>query len=83
MQDACLVSHLVLEGDFTTSELRAINWCRMSKSILFIRDIIYRQGNHIQQSATDKSMNFNLIRDFNQLGRTTQKQNNGGRGENQ
>ena len=52
-QDACLVSHLVLEGNFTTSKLRAINWCHMSKGIFFISDISNHQGTHIQQPETD------------------------------
>ena len=62
---ACLMTHLSSEGDFTTSELRAINRCRMSKGILFISDISNHQGTHLQQSETDKSTNFNLIHNFN------------------
>ena len=63
--DACLITHLSPEGEFTTSELRDINWCRMFKGILFISNITNNLGTHIQQSATDKVTNFNLIHDLN------------------
>ena len=61
MHDACLTTHLAIEGDFTTSELRSINWCCMSKGILFISNISNHQGTHLQQSATYSVKNFNLI----------------------
>ena len=54
--NACLIKQLAPEGDFTTSELQAINWCHMSKGILFISYISNHQGNHIQQSVTDKAV---------------------------
>ena len=57
--------HLASEGDFTTSELLAINWCCICKDIFFIRDISNHQGNHLQQSATDKYTHLNLNHDFN------------------
>ena len=63
--DDCLIKHLASEGDFTTSELLAINWCRMSKDIFFISSIIHHQGTNLQQSATDKNTNFNMIHNFN------------------
>ena len=65
MHDTCLMSHLVLEADFTTSELRAINWCRISNGITFISDICNIQCNHLQQSETDTFKNFNMIHNFN------------------
>ena len=34
--DACITTHLTLNGDFTTSELRTINQFCMSKGIFFI-----------------------------------------------
>ena len=61
MHDASLLTHLWLEGDFTTSELWAINRCRISKGVFFIFDISNHQGTHIQQSATNTVTNFNLI----------------------
>ena len=36
----------------------------MSKGILFIRNISHHQGTYLQQSAIDKSTNFNLIHKF-------------------
>ena len=63
--DACLITHLAPEGDFTTLELWAVNRCRMSKGILFMSDISNHQVTHLQQSPIDKSTNFNLIHDFN------------------
>ena len=63
--DTCLMTHLSLEVDFTTSELRAINWCHMYMGIFFISDITNHQGNHLQQSATDNVTSFNVIHDFN------------------
>ena len=61
MHDACLMTHLALKGDFATSELRAINWCCMSNSILFISDISNHQGNILSGTVA----NFNLIHEFN------------------
>ena len=63
--DAWLMIHLASEGEFSTSELQAINCCRKSKVILFTINIGNHQGNHLQQSATYKSTNFNLIHKFN------------------
>ena len=74
--DYCLIKHLASEGDFTTSELQAINWCRMSKSIFFIRNISNHQCTHIQQSETDKNTNFNLIHYLNWPIKITQQQQN-------
>ena len=65
MYDTCLMSHLALEGDFTTSELRDIHFCHMFKGIYFMRDICNYQGNNLQQSVTDTFTTFNLIHDFN------------------
>ena len=62
--DACLMTHLASKGDLVTSEIRAINRCGMSKGVFFISDISSHQGAHLQQSATDKNTNFNLINDF-------------------
>ena len=63
--DAYLITQLASEGDSTTSELQAINRCCMSKGILFISNISNHQGTHLQQSATDKSTNFNMVHDLN------------------
>ena len=63
--DYCLMSHLALEGEFTISELRAINRCRMSKGIFFISNIRNHQGTQLQKSATDNVTSLNLIQDFN------------------
>ena len=63
--DYCLMSHLALEGEFTVSELRAINRCRMSKGIFFISNIRNHQGTQLQKSATDNVTSLNLIQDFN------------------
>ena len=52
----------------------------MSKYIFFISDISNHQGSHLQQSATDRSTNFNLIHDLNWPRTKTQQQQNGGRG---
>ena len=59
------MSHLALKGNFNTSKLWAINWCRMSKGIFFISDIYNRHGTHLQKSATDTDTTFNIIHDFN------------------
>ena len=75
--DACLMIHLALERKLTTSELRTINWCRMSKGVFFISDKCNHQGNHLQKSTTDKNTNLNLIYDLNWPRKTTQQQQNG------
>ena len=63
--NAYLMTHLALNGDFATSYLCAINFCRMSKGVLFIRDICNHQGTHIYKSAGVNDTTFNLIHDFN------------------
>ena len=63
--DAWLMSHLVLNYGFSTSEIWAINHCRMSKEIFFMRDIFNHQGIHLHKSAADTDTTFNLIHDFN------------------
>ena len=65
MHDPCLMTQLALEGEFTTSELRAINRCCMSKDIFFIRNIINHQGTNLQKPATDTVTNLNRIHEFN------------------
>ena len=65
MHGSCIMKHLAPEGDFTTSEPQAINWCRMSKGIFFIINISNHQDTHLQQSETDKVTNFNMIHGFN------------------
>ena len=62
---ACLMTRLSSEVDFSTSEIRAINWCYISKGIFFISDISNNQGTHIQKSVTDNVTKFNLIHKFN------------------
>ena len=62
--NACIMSHLSLEGDIKTSELRAINQGRMSKDIFFISNICNHQVNHLQQSEMDTVTAFNIIHDF-------------------
>ena len=47
--DACLMTHLTLNGDSSTSEIHAINWCYMSKGVFFIRDIINHQVTHLNK----------------------------------
>ena len=42
--DACLMAHFALDVKFTTSDLCAINLCRVSKGISFISDICNHQG---------------------------------------
>ena len=63
--DACPMSHLPLYGDFTTSELRAIKFWRVSKGIFFISDIYNHQSTHLQYSSTDNDLTFNIIHNFN------------------
>ena len=77
------MTKLESEGDFTTSELRAINLCRMSKGIFFISNICNHQRTHIQQPEIDQSNNLNLIHDLNWPRKNTQQHQNGGRGVNQ
>ena len=62
---ALLMTNLASEGNFITSKLWAINWCRVSKGIFFVSDISHHQGNHLQQQSTYKPNNFNMIHDFN------------------
>ena len=64
MHNACLISHLALKGDFSTSELLAINRCHISKGVLFISNICNHQGNHLQKLATDTFTTFDLIHDL-------------------
>ena len=63
--DACIMSHLALQGNFTTSELPAINRCGMSKGIFFISNIRNHQVTHLKQSEIDTVTGFNMIHDFN------------------
>ena len=63
--DNFLISHLALEGDFTTSELQAINWCCMTKGIFSISNISNHQGTNINKSVIDNFTNFNMIYDYN------------------
>ena len=70
MHNARPMTHLAIEGNFITSELQAINWCHVSKGILFLRNITNHQVTHLQKSATDIVTNFNMIQLFYE---TTQK----------
>ena len=63
--DTCLMTHLALNLNFTTSELRAINQYRMSKGIFFISEICNHQGTHIQKELSDTDTTFNMIHDLN------------------
>ena len=68
-RNACLVSHQVPKDDFTTSELRAINWCRVSKGIFFMINICNHQGTHLQKSATYNVTTFSMIHKSNCKGK--------------
>ena len=81
MHNARPMTHLVIEGNFITSELQAINWCHMYKGILFLRNITNHQGTHLQQSATDNVTNFNLIHEVICSMNQQKKQHSGGRRE--
>ena len=63
--DTCLMLHLSLNGNFTTSELRAINRCSMSKGVFFISIICNHQGTCILKLAVDNYTTFSLLHDFN------------------
>ena len=63
--EAWLMTHPASEGNFINLEIQSINWFCVYKGIFFISDISHHQGTHLQQSATDKSTDFNLIHDFN------------------
>ena len=63
--DVCLMIHLALNGEFTTSELPAINRCCLSKVILFLSKICNHQGNHRLKSAVDNDTSFSLLYDSN------------------
>ena len=80
---ALLVSHLALNVDLNTSELWAINCCRMSKGIFFIRNIFNHQGTHLQKSAVDTDTTFNFIHDLNCPRKNHTKYQHGGHGRNQ
>ena len=56
---------LAVNVDFTTSELRAIYCCRMSKGIFGISNICNHQGTHLHKSAADTDTDFNMIHDYN------------------
>ena len=61
----CLMTHLALNGNFTTSVIHAITCCHVSEGIFFISDICNHQGTHIQKSAAYTDTTFNLIHYFN------------------
>ena len=63
--EACFMSQLALKGNFTTSELGAINWCCMSKGILFISNICNHKGTPPKKLAADTVTTLNLIHEFN------------------
>ena len=63
--DACITTHLAINGEFTTSYVCAISQCRMSKVIFLIRDICNHQGTHLLKSAVDNDTPFSLIHDIN------------------
>ena len=65
MYYACLMTHLALNGNFTTSELRAINCYCMYKGIFFISDICNHQENHLHKSSVDTDNTLNTIHYFN------------------
>ena len=65
MQDSYLISHLALNFDFTTSELQAIKFRRMSKGIFPISYICKHQGTHLHKSAANTDITFNLIHNSN------------------
>ena len=59
--DACIKTHLAINGYFATS----INCCFISNGSFLISDIGYHQGSHIQKSAVRTDTNPNLIHGFN------------------
>ena len=63
--DVCLMTHLSINGNFTTTDIRAINQCHMYKGIFFISNICNHQDTHILKSAVNNDTPFSLVHDFN------------------
>ena len=63
--DVCLMTHLSINGNFTTTDIRAINQCHMYKGIFFISNICNHQGNHLRKSTSDNETPLILLHGFN------------------
>ena len=63
--DNFLMTHLSINGKIVTSELCAINRCRMYNNIFFVRNIFNHRVNCLIKSAVDNYTPFSLLNYLN------------------